>query len=62
MQLRSHGHAHAGVVTPTDEGVRVHLREPAEAVAAGQAAVFYAGTRVLGSATIATTRRVASRT
>ncbi|HEY1133536.1 MAG TPA: tRNA 2-thiouridine(34) synthase MnmA [Nocardioides sp.] len=60
VQLRAHGEEHAAVLTVRDEtAVEVELLEPAEGVAPGQAAVFYVGTRVVGSATIATTRRAA---
>ena len=37
--------------------VEIELLEPATGVAPGQAAVIYAGTRVVGSATIARTGR-----
>ena len=36
--------------------MEIELLEPASGVAPGQAAVIYAGTRVVGSATIAKTR------
>ncbi|NEN80659.1 tRNA 2-thiouridine(34) synthase MnmA [Nocardioides zeae] len=63
VQLRAHGAEHAAVLTVLDASpdgsVAVELLEPAEGIAPGQAAVFYDGTRVVGSATIATTRRAA---
>jgi tRNA-specific 2-thiouridylase len=67
VQLRAHGDEHPAVVEvhpPTAvelvETVRVTLREPAFGIAPGQACVFYDGTRVVGSATIARTRRLTS--
>jgi tRNA-specific 2-thiouridylase len=38
--------------------VEIDLLEPASGVAPGQAAVIYEGSRVVGSATIARTRRL----
>jgi tRNA-uridine 2-sulfurtransferase len=55
VQLRAHGEVHRAVCEPADDGVRISLREPARGVARGQAAVFYDGDTVLGSATIAAT-------
>ncbi|GAB2614209.1 tRNA 2-thiouridine(34) synthase MnmA [Streptomyces capparidis] len=56
-QLRAHG----GEVPVTAEllggELRVRLGRPVRGVAPGQAVVLYDGTRVVGSATIATTRR-----
>jgi tRNA-specific 2-thiouridylase len=52
VQLRAHGEVHPAVFVPEGDGVRVTLREPARGVAPGQAAVFYDGEVVLGSATI----------
>ena len=37
--------------------VEIELREPASGIAPGQAAVIYAGTRVVGSSTIESARR-----
>ena len=54
MQLRAHGEAYPATVIPGD-GLRIALAEPARGVARGQAAVFYDGDTVLGSATIAAT-------
>jgi tRNA-specific 2-thiouridylase len=53
VQLRAHGAAQAAVCQPDGDGVRIRLREPARGIARGQAAVFYDGVTVLGSATIA---------
>jgi tRNA-specific 2-thiouridylase len=44
------------VCVPAAGGVRISLREPARGIAPGQAAVFYDGDAVLGSATIVRTR------
>ena len=52
VQLRAHGEVHAGVCEPAPDGVRITLREAARGIAGGQAAVFYDGDVVLGSATI----------
>ena len=58
VQLRAHGAEHRAVVTVTGEDVDVELLDPAYGIAPGQAAVVYDGTRVVGSATIASTERV----
>ena len=55
VQLRAHGEIHPAVCAPGGDGVRISLREPARGIAPGQAAVFYDGDAVLGSATIAAT-------
>src|SRR5580704_5194712 len=52
VQLRAHGEVHPAVCAPDGDAVRITLREPARGVAPGQAAVFYDGDTVLGSATI----------
>jgi tRNA-specific 2-thiouridylase len=57
VQLRAHGDEHGAVVTVAGDTVRIELREPAQGVAPGQAAVVYDGTRVVGSCTIAAARR-----
>ena len=57
VQLRAHGGEHTAVVTVSGEEVDVDLHEPAQGIAPGQAAVIYDGTRVVGSATIATAVR-----
>jgi tRNA-specific 2-thiouridylase len=62
VQLRAHGEEHPCRVTVVEEasgtGVDIELLEPAYGIAPGQAAVLYDGTRVVGSATIASTERV----
>jgi tRNA-specific 2-thiouridylase len=55
VQLRAHGDVHAATVTPDGDAVRISLAAPARGVAPGQAAVFYRGDAVLGSATITAT-------
>ncbi|WP_148614358.1 tRNA 2-thiouridine(34) synthase MnmA [Nocardioides rubriscoriae] len=57
VQLRAHGRElPATVVVDAPDGeVSIELHEPAYGIAPGQAAVVYDGTRVVGSATIATT-------
>jgi tRNA-uridine 2-sulfurtransferase len=57
VQLRAHGGEHRARVTVDGERVLVDLLDPAEGVAAGQAAVVYDGTRVVGSCTIASATR-----
>jgi tRNA-specific 2-thiouridylase len=52
VQLRAHGEVHPALCVPDGDAVRITLREPARGIAAGQAAVFYDGDAVLGSATI----------
>jgi tRNA-specific 2-thiouridylase len=56
VQLRAHGEIHPAVCDPDGDAVRIRLREPARGIARGQAAVFYDGDAVLGSATITGTR------
>ena len=58
VQLRAHGDEHRAVLTTRDDGVSVSLVEPASGIAPGQAVVVYDGSRVVGSATISTARRV----
>jgi tRNA-specific 2-thiouridylase len=60
VQLRAHGAEHRAVVAVTGDRVDIELLEPASGIAPGQAAVVYDGTRVVGSATIEMTRRVAT--
>ena len=59
VQVRAHGEPLPATVLAQDEGatsiVRIHMRETLRGVAAGQAAVVYSGSRVVGSATIADT-------
>ena len=57
VQLRAHGDEHRAVVMVDGDTVEVDLRDPASGIAPGQACVIYAGTRVIGSATISSTRR-----
>ena len=45
------------MVTVAGDAVEVELLDPAYGIAPGQAAVVYDGTRVVGSATIASTER-----
>jgi tRNA-specific 2-thiouridylase len=58
VQLRAHGEVHGCVCEPHGDRVKITLREPARGVAPGQAAVFYDGLTVLGSATITAARPV----
>jgi tRNA-specific 2-thiouridylase len=57
VQLRAHGEAHRAVARLRGEQVEVELVEPASGIAPGQAVVIYEGTRVVGSATIASAGR-----
>jgi tRNA-specific 2-thiouridylase len=57
VQLRAHGEEHRATVRPDGDGFTVELRDPASGIAPGQACVVYAGTRVVGSGTIAETAR-----
>jgi len=52
VQLSAHGKDHRAIVTVDGTDVRIELLEPASGIAPGQAAVIYAGTRVVGSSTI----------
>ncbi|HSU02173.1 MAG TPA: tRNA 2-thiouridine(34) synthase MnmA [Nocardioides sp.] len=58
VQLRAHGAEHRAVVQVSGDHVAIDLLDPAEGIAPGQAAVIYEGTRVVGSATIESTRPV----
>ena len=58
VQLRAHGEAHPAVARLTGDRIDIELVEPVEGVAAGQTAVLYDGTRVVGSATLTATARV----
>jgi tRNA-specific 2-thiouridylase len=60
VQLRAHGEVHEAVCEPAGDRVAITLRTPARGIAAGQAAVFYDGDAVLGSATITATRLAGS--
>ncbi len=57
VQLRAHGEVHQAACVPDGDAVRITLRDPARGVAPGQAAVFYDGDAVLGSATFSSARR-----
>ncbi len=57
VQLRAHGEEHRAVVTVSGDDVRIELRDPAQGIAPGQAAVVYDGSRVVGSCTISAARR-----
>lgn len=64
-QLRAHGNETEVTAELTGDGeaggeLRVAFEEPVLGVAPGQAIVLYAGTRVVGSATIAATERLRS--
>lgn len=60
VQLRAHGAEHRARLRVSEEGlVDIDLIDPASGIAPGQAAVFYDGTRVVGSATITATDRAA---
>jgi tRNA-uridine 2-sulfurtransferase len=56
VQLRAHGEVYPCGIRQDGDDVLIELREPARAVATGQAAVFYDGDTVLGSGTISATR------
>ena len=58
VQLRAHGGEHRATVTVSGSDVLVDLHDPASGIAPGQACVIYAGTRVVGSSTIARTARL----
>jgi tRNA-specific 2-thiouridylase len=52
VQLRAHGEVHPATCSAVGRRVLIRLHEPARGIARGQAAVFYRGDLVLGSATI----------
>ncbi|MBW8484488.1 tRNA 2-thiouridine(34) synthase MnmA [Actinomadura parmotrematis] len=62
VQLRAHGEVYDCVAGFRDggDGLVISLARPARGIAPGQAAVLYAGDRVLGSATIAEAARVSA--
>jgi tRNA-specific 2-thiouridylase len=60
VQLRAHGEVHPARCEQDGDLIRISLREPARGIAPGQAAVFYDGDAVLGSATITTARAACS--
>jgi len=57
VQLRAHGDEHRATVALLGDELVVDLHEPAAGIAPGQAVVVYEGSRVVGSATIASTSR-----
>ncbi len=61
VQLRAHGETFPATCRPQDGSVLIQLHTPARGVARGQAAVFYDGDTVLGSATISATARTPAR-
>jgi tRNA-specific 2-thiouridylase len=58
VQLRAHGDEHRALVRVVGADVTIELRDPAQGIAPGQAAVIYEGSRVVGSCTISATSRV----
>jgi tRNA-specific 2-thiouridylase len=60
VQVRAHGGLAPARVLPSGDGVRAELAEPLRGVAPGQAAAFYVGDEVLGSATITATHAESS--
>lgn len=58
-QLRAHGEEVPVDAAVVDGELRVQLDTPVRGIAPGQAVVLYDGTRVVGSATIASTERPA---
>jgi len=60
VQLRAHGEIYPCTASLEDGTLRISLREPARAVARGQAAVLYDGDTVLGSGTISEADRAAA--
>jgi tRNA-specific 2-thiouridylase len=57
VQVRAHGEPVAATASTDGDTVTVTLHEPVRGVAAGQAAVLYDGSRVVGAATISATAR-----
>jgi tRNA-specific 2-thiouridylase len=55
VQVRAHGEPMPANIEAGADGVRIELEEPAFGIAPGQAAVYYDGDRVVGSATISAT-------
>ena len=60
VQLRAHAAEIPARVAVDDAGVDITLHEPAFGIAPGQTAVIYAGTKVVGSATIDSTVALSS--
>jgi len=56
VQVRAHGHPMEAIVEVHDYGLDVELETTTTGVAPGQAVVLYAGSRVVGSATISATQ------
>ncbi len=56
VQVRAHGHPLEAAVEVADHGLEVVLETATTGVAPGQAVVLYAGSRVVGSATISATQ------
>ena len=61
VQLRAHGDEHRATLRHVGDELEIELHDPARGIAPGQSAVFYDGSRVVGSCTIAATDRVARR-
>ncbi len=57
VQIRAHGRPLAARVSRSEGSLAIELRDGERGVAPGQSAVVYAGTRVLGQATIASASR-----
>jgi len=58
VQLRAHGDELTGIVEADPTGLTVSFAdERPRGIAPGQTAAFYDGSRVVGSATVATTHR-----
>jgi len=60
VQVRAHGAPLPCQVTRTGDALRVDLSTPVRGLAAGQSAVVYRGSRVLGQGTVNGTRRTAA--
>ncbi|MFM7062393.1 MAG: tRNA 2-thiouridine(34) synthase MnmA [Actinomycetes bacterium] len=60
VQVRAHGHPVAALASVVDGVVTVRLAETIRGLAAGQTVVLYDGARVVGSATVERTHRVAT--
>lgn len=60
VQVRAHGDELPAVVQAADaQTATLHVEQPIRGLAAGQAAVLYDGTRVIGAVTVAKARRAA---
>ncbi len=60
-QVRAHAEPVPASARVVDGEILIDLYEPIRGLAPGQAAVIYVGTKVLGSATVASTNRVKQR-